>query len=142
VRPRVSQFRGKKGHRKRTPSLEEGLPRRTWHNFRTKTGEAAKSRLPPVYFSNPQPAGDLHLSGAAEADVDLLALHHHRHPAVAVGEPQHLFQGLGILLHIPIHNCHPFPGLGLPGPQGKGSGLFAEDGDFLGHSRLLTVLPG
>jgi hypothetical protein len=74
-----------------------------------------------------------YLSGTAKADADLLTFHHDRHVAVALGEPQHLFHGLGVLFNIPINDRQSFFSFGLPGPLGKRSGLLAEDGDLLGH---------
>ena len=76
-------------------------------------------------------AGRLYPSGAPEADADRLSLHQDRHPAVALGEPQHLGHGLGVGFDIPKNDRQPFVSLGLPGPLGKGSDLLAEDGDFL-----------
>ena len=73
-------------------------------------------------------------SRAAEADGYLAAFHHHRDAAIAVGEAQHLFHCLGICQHIPVADLQTLLAFGLPGPEGKRSGLFAEDGDLLRHS--------
>jgi hypothetical protein len=81
----------------------------------------------------PAPAGRLNPSGTPEADAHFAAVHQHRHLAATPGEPQHLFQGLGIFLDIPENYDATFLPLGLPGPAGEGSGFLAEDGDFLGH---------
>lgn len=47
-------------------------------------------------FRKPATAGVSDLSRTAEADAHLAALQHHRDAAIAVGEAQHLLQGLGI----------------------------------------------
>ena len=78
-------------------------------------------------------AGSLHPSGAPKADADGLSLHQNRHLAVALGEPQHLGHGLGVLFDIPKNDRQPLFSLGLPGPLGKRSNLLAEDGDLPGH---------
>ncbi len=78
-------------------------------------------------------AGNLDLSGTPKADADLLTLHQDGYPAVALGEPQHLGQGLVVLFDIPINDRQPFFALGLPGLPGKRSALLAEDGDLPGH---------
>lgn len=98
------------------------------------------SRLPaldPAACSDlgtkPATAGGSSLSGAAEADAHLAVFQQHRHPAIARDEALHLLHGLGILDHILINYGKPLFALGLPGPEGEGSGLFAEDGNFLSH---------
>ena len=78
-------------------------------------------------------AGNLDLSGTSKADTDLLTLHQDRHPAAALGDPQHLGHGLVVPFDIPINDRQPLFGLGLPGPLGKRSALLAEDGDLPGH---------
>lgn len=88
----------------------------------------------PVDLRNPQSAGDLNPSGTAEADADLIPLHNDRHLAVIRGELQHILQGLGVFFNIPINDRKSLFGLGLPGPQGERSSMFAEDGDLPGHS--------
>jgi hypothetical protein len=50
-----------------------------------------------------------------------------------LGELQHLGHGLGVFFDIPKNDRQPLVSLGLPGPLGKGSNLFAEDGHFPGH---------
>jgi hypothetical protein len=82
---------------------------------------------------DPQPAGGLSLSGTAEADAELAPLHQDRHPPVALGEFQHLRQGLLIFFDVSIGDGQSFFALGLPGPPGEGSVVFSEDGDLLGH---------
>jgi hypothetical protein len=89
--------------------------------------------LPRINPWCPQPAGTLYFSGTPKADADLLTLYDNRHLAVAVGEPQHLFHGLGVLFNISINDRESFFAFGLPGPLGKWSGLLAEDGDLIGH---------
>ncbi len=81
----------------------------------------------------PATAGGSSLSGAAEADAHLAVFHQHRHPAIARGEALHLLHGLGTLDHILINYGKTLFALGLPGLEGEGSGLLAEDGDFLSH---------
>jgi hypothetical protein len=78
-------------------------------------------------------AGSLHPSGAPKADADLFSLHQNRDLAVALGELQHLGHGLGVFFDIPKNDRQPLVSLGLPGPLGKRSNLFAEDGDLPGH---------
>jgi hypothetical protein len=51
---------------------------------------------------NPATAGGSGLSGAAETDAHLAAVHQHRHPPVSRDEALHLLHGLGILNDIPI----------------------------------------
>ncbi len=53
--------------------------------------------------------------------------------AVSLGEAQHLRHGLSILDDIPKVDAKTLSALGLPGLGGKGSGLFAENGDLLSH---------
>ena len=78
-------------------------------------------------------AGTLHPSGASKADADRLSLYQNRHLAVALGEPQHVGHGLVVYFDIPKNDRQPLVSLGLPGPLGKRSNLFAEDGDLPGH---------
>ena len=52
---------------------------------------------------------------------------------VPLGEAQHLRHGLVILDDIPKVDGKTLSAFGLPGLGGKGSGLFAENGDLLGH---------
>jgi len=77
--------------------------------------------------------GSSNFSGPPEAHTYPAGLNEHRHLPRTLGEAQHLFQGLGIVHHVPIHDLQPFLGLGLPGPGGEGSTLLAEDGHFAGH---------
>jgi hypothetical protein len=84
-------------------------------------------------------AGGSDSSGAPEADTDLVTLHHDRYLAIALGEPQHLRQGLGIFFDIPINDGQPLFRLGLPGLLGKRSRLLAEDDDLLAHGPLLRA---
>jgi hypothetical protein len=78
-------------------------------------------------------AGNLDLSGTPKPDADLLTLHQNRHPAVALGEPQHLGHGLAVTFDIPINDRQPLFALGLPGLLGKRSALLTEYGDLPGH---------
>jgi len=91
----------------------------------------AQSRLSPV---SPATAAASDFSRAAEADAHLAAFHHHRDAAIAVAEAQHLLQRPGIRHDIPVDDLQTLFALGLPGLEGKRSGLFAEDGDLLSHS--------
>jgi hypothetical protein len=82
----------------------------------------------------PTTVGASDLSGAAEADTHLAAGQQHRDAALAVGKAQHLRQGLGILGDIPKNDRETLFVFSLPGSKGERSGLFAEDGDLLGHA--------
>jgi hypothetical protein len=94
----------------------------------------ASLTLPPACILGTRDlAGGSHPSGAPKADADLLTLHQDRHLAVALGEPQHLGHGRGVLFDIPKNDRQPLFSLGLPGPPGKRSRLLAEDGDLPGH---------
>ncbi len=94
-----------------------------------------------IYAQKPATAGGSSLSGAAEADAHLAVFQQHRHPAIARDEALHLLHGRGILDHILINYGKTLFALGLPGLEGEGSGLLAEDGDFLSHGHLLTWNP-
>ena len=96
---------------------------------------ASRPLLWSMRFLCPKPAtaGCLNLSGTTKADGHLAAFHQHRYPAIARSEAFHLFHGLGTGDDILIDNGQSFFTLGLPGLNGIGSGLLAEDGNLLGH---------
>lgn len=107
---------------------------------RQQKGPGGLNALPAPSWTNavslwgrPATAGGSGLSRAAEADAYLAAFHHHRHPAVTIGEAQHLLHGLGIFDDIFKNHGQSFPALGLPGLEGEGSRLLAEDGNLLCH---------
>ena len=81
----------------------------------------------------PATAGHLNLSGTTEPDGHLVAFQQHRYPAIARSEALHLFHGLGTGDDILIDDDQPLFALDLPGLEGEGSGLLAEDRNLLGH---------
>ena len=86
-----------------------------------------------VFVPKTRAAGCLNFSGTTKADGHLVAYHQHRHPAIARSEAFHLFHGLGTGDDILIDNGQSLFTLGLPGLEGIGSGLLAEDDNLLGH---------
>jgi len=82
---------------------------------------------------NPRPAGWLNLSGASKTYAYLPGLHQNRYQAGPLSEPQHLFHGLRIFYHVPIKDLQALFSFGLPGLNRERSGVFAENGDLLGH---------
>jgi hypothetical protein len=101
-------------------------------NFSEQRSRRQREILSPG-LARPATAGGSDPSGTAVTDTYLAAFHQHRHLAGSPGKAQHLLQGLGVLDDIPIDNGKTLFALGLPGLEGEGSGLLAEDGDLLSH---------
>jgi hypothetical protein len=110
--------------------------------LKDKKREASGTAVPPLPSQNTFQSHNLrvilYLSGPPEADADLGALHYDRYPAVALRELQHLRPGLLVFFDIPIYDRQPLFGFGLPGPEGKGSVLFAENCNLSGHHGLFN----
>jgi len=100
-------------------------------------GDGGRLLDPPlvnaVFVATPATAGRLNLSETTEADAHLAPFHQHRHPAIARSKAFHLLHGLGTGDDILIGNGQSLFALGLPGLDGKGSGLLAKDDNLLGH---------
>ena len=91
--------------------------------------------------ARPATAGRLYFSGTPEADAHPAGIHQDRHLPGPLSEAQHLFHGLGVFQHVPVNDFKTFLTLGLPGLDGKGSGLLPEDGDFGCHGSLPNKSP-
>jgi hypothetical protein len=75
----------------------------------------------------------LNVSGAAEADADFARLEDNRHLTTAVGELQHLGKSVFVLEDVEVLKWNLAAGVGLPGPGGVGSKIFAKNDHFFIH---------